>query len=395
MHTPFNPFIYTWRWFGPKDPVDLSIARQAGATGIVTALHHLPNGSIWPIEEIRKRQAELVAHNLTWSVVESVPIHEDIKLRRGNWEKYTSNYIITLHNLAACGIATVCYNFMPVLDWTRTDLSFQLPHGGTALRFDRTDLAIFDGFLLKRPDAEADHPSDIWANAQLRVESMSDAQKDTLIKTLIAGLPGAEESYTLDTFRQHLEAYKEIQPEDLRQNMYAFLEAVVPVAQEVGIKLTIHPDDPPFSLLGLPRVVSTLPDLAALFHRIPSPSNGLCYCVGSLGARSDNDLLDIIHQFSDRIHFLHLRNVQLEPDGSFYEADHIGGSANMVAIIDALIRLTQNRNKPIPLRPDHGHRLASDLNVQTNPGYTAVGRLKGLAEIRGVAETLSWKMLNE
>lgn len=387
-----KPFTYTWRWFGPNDPLDLTIPRQAGAMGIVTALHHLPNGMIWPVEAIRQRQAELAQYDLVWSVVESVPVHEDIKLRRGKWQKHIANYVMTLHNLAACGIQTVCYNFMPVLDWTRTDLYYQLPHGGTALRFDLSDMAVFDGFLLKRPEAEADYPANIWAKALQRFSSMSKAHKDRLITTLIAGLPGAEERYSLNAFRQHLEAYKGMQAEDLRQNLFAFLEEIAPVAEEVGIQLTIHPDDPPFPLLGLPRIVSTLSDLAALFNRVPFSSNGLCYCVGSLGARSDNDLLEMIRQFADRIHFLHIRNVQLEADGSFYEADPIGGSANMAAILDALIKNSQQRKRPIPLRPDHGHRLLSDLNVDTNPGYTAVGRLKGLAEIRGLIEGLLWRM---
>jgi mannonate dehydratase len=374
----------TWRWFGPADPVPLAVAQQAGATGIVSALHHLPNGVAWPLDQIRQRKAEIEAAGLRWSVVESVPVHEDIKLQRGPWRRYLENYGVTLQRLAQCGIRTVCYNFMPVLDWTRTDLHYRLPDGGEALRFDRVALALFDLWILKRPHAEADYTPEIIAAAEARHKTMTPAQEESLTHILIAGLPGAEEHYTLADFRRHIDAYAGLAAEGLRQHLIDFMRALAPIAQATEVKLAIHPDDPPFSLLGLPRVVGQADDLRALFTAVPDLHNGLTFCTGSLGARADNDLLAILEEFGERVHFLHLRNVQLEPDGSFYEADHLNGSADMQALVRRILQWQQQRKVSIPMRPDHGHRLAGDFALTTSPGYTAVGRLKGLAQLTGL-----------
>lgn len=375
----------TWRWFGPADPVTLRYVRQAGAIGVVTALHHIPNGEAWPLEEILQRKAEIEAAGLRWSVVESVPVHEDIKKQAGDYHRYIENYRTTLHRLGQAGLSTVCYNFMPILHWTRTDLAYALPSGAEALRFDKAQLAAFDVFLLKRKEAEADYSTEILAQAKEWFAHASESAKSALSHTILASLPGAEETYSLKEFRLALAEYTEIGPEALRQHLQAFVASIMPIAEEVGIRLTVHPDDPPFSLLGLPRVVSTGADLQTLFDACPSPASGLCFCTGSFGARADNDLEAIFAQFRQRIHFLHLRQVQREADGSFYEANHLEGSADVWALMCQIVEEQQRREAPIPMRPDHGHRMFDDLDKEgINPGYTAIGRLRGLAELRGL-----------
>lgn len=374
---------YTLRWFGPDDPVPLAHIRQAGAKGVVTALHHIPNGEVWPLEEIQQRQAVIRNAGLEWSVVESVPVHEDIKRRSGNWKQYTANYQETLRRLAQCGITTVCYNFMPVLDWTRTDLHYQLPNGAEALRLDMAALAAFDCFILKRYHAHLDYPADLLVRAETFFQTRSPEQIHQLTHTLLAGLPGAEEGYSVEDFRQRLQTYDEIDAGVLRMHLAEFLQQIAPVAAELGIRLAIHPDDPPRPVFGLPRVMSTADDVEFILNTCDVPANGICFCTGSFGARPDNDLPAMIRRFGQRIHFLHLRSVQLEPDGSFYEAEHLGGSADMPAVMMAITNQSQH-TAPVPMRPDHGHRMLDDLRKKVNPGYSAIGRLKGLAELRGL-----------
>ncbi|GAA4825146.1 mannonate dehydratase [Algivirga pacifica] len=378
----------TWRWYGPKDFVTLDQVAQAGATGVVTALHHLPNGVVWSKEEIMNRKQEVEAANLHWSVVESVPVHEEIKLRKGDYQNKIEAFKQTLKNLGECGIDTVCYNFMPVLDWTRTDLNFELPNKATALRFDRQALVVFDVFLLQRSGAEKDYTPALIQEAQEYYEKMTSQEKDLLVNTILAGLPGAEENYSLADFRLKLQEYAEVTEEVLRANLIAFLQEVVPVAQEAGVKLAIHPDDPPFSLFGLPRIVSTESDLEHLLSAVDYEANGWTLCTGSLGARKENDVLRMLERFSHRIHFVHLRNVAIEEDGSFYEANHLEGQVNMYEVIQALLKEQSQRkgerSTRMPMRPDHGHRMLDDLHKTVNPGYSAIGRLKGLAELRGV-----------
>ncbi len=372
------------RWYGPDDAVSLMDIRQSGASGVVTSLHHLPNGAIWSLEEIRKRKGIIEMANLTWSVVESVNIHEDIKRRSGRFQEYIDNYIQTLRNLAMSGIKTVCYNFMPVVDWTRTDLEFSLPNGAKALRFDKTDFAVFDLFILKRQSNEY---SDVEIEkAGRRFKLMTQKEQDRLTGFVVAGLPGAttEGSKSLEAFKTVLESYNEIDEQLLKENLNLFLKDVIPVAEEVTLNMTIHPDDPPIPLLGLPRVVSTAKNIDDILTGVDSPSNGLCFCTGSFGARSDNDLPAMAAQFSKRINFIHLRSVNVEEDGSFYEDNHLEGSVDMYAVMNVLVKEQQKRNTPIPMRPDHGHKLLDDLTKETNPGYSAIGRLKGLAELRGL-----------
>jgi mannonate dehydratase len=384
----------TWRWFGPQDPISLAQIRQAGATGIVTALHHIYRGEAWPLDEVLKRKAEIESAGLVWSVVESIPVHTSIKLRSGPYRQYIAAWKDSLAAVAKAGVAIVCYNFMPLVDWTRTNLMWRLPNAGYALRFDAIDFAVYDLFLLERPGAEREYAPERVAAARTRFAAMSPTQEDELERAIIAGLPGAESSYDRKAFRESLAAWGEITPDDLRASLGAFLREVVPVAEELGLRLAIHPDDPPWPLFGLPRVVSTADDVRQIFSCADTPPNGLTFCIGSAGARADNDILKMIREFAPRIHFAHLRQVTREADGSFYEAEHLHGSSDMVAAVRALLVEESHRrreNRPdheIPMRPDHGHLLADDIGKKTNPGYSYVGRLKGLAELRGLAHGL-------
>ena len=385
----------TWRWFGEDDPVSLDNVKQAGAAGIVSALHHIYDGSVWPAEDVRRRSDLIKAAGLTWDVVESIPVGNDIKIAGRKREEAVGRWKDSLRAVADAGVRVVCYNFMPVVDWTRTDLRWRLPTTGLALRFSAADFAAYDLFVLERPDAELDYAPEQIVSARKRFEAMSDDEVALLERNLIAGLPASERTFDRDAFRGALLDFTSMSDDELRSNLAGFLREVVPVAEELGVRLCIHPDDPPVSLFGMPRVVSTMDDARYILGCVDSMANGLTLCTGSYGVRETNDLPEMVREFGPRIHFVHLRNVTREPDGSFYEAEHLDGSVDMVAVIDALLNEEMRRKaagRPdweIPMRPDHGHLLAFEITSEhINPGYSLIGRLKGMAELRGVMRGL-------
>lgn len=373
----------TWRWYGPDDPVSLQDVKQAGATGIVTALHHIPHGEIWTIEEINKRKAEVEKEGLKWSVVESITVHESIKTRTGNYKEYIEKYKASVRNVAACNIPVITYNFMPVNDWTRTTLSYKMPDGSLALYFNWVDLAIFDIYILKRKNAEVSYPENIATQAEERFKNYSKHQLEALADVVMAGIPGEKKGSTKEML-QKLELYTDMDADSLRDNLCYFQKEISEAAEESGVKLAIHPDDPPFAILGLPRVVSKASDFSYFLNKVDNSVNGVCFCTGSLGASADNNLPQMVKDIGEKIHFLHLRNVAKDEEGNFYEADHLGGDNDMVAIVKEILLLQQKYNKSLPFRPDHGHQMLDDLKKKTNPGYSAIGRLRGLAEIRGL-----------